>query len=178
MLDIRVVVGELCDASTDGICTSTNPNLALMIGTGGAVRAAGGWSIQEACNVLIADEYSRTGKRYFPIGSAHLTNAGTLPFRGVIHCVASDVFHHTSSDAITSCVHHALSIAQREAWSSLAMPLFGTGHVGFEAARAADALAGALTTWSGRVVQRVVIVTRRREHDAVIREALTRHNAS
>src|SRR5690348_1092439 len=99
-MDITVQVADLCAMDVDGVCTSTNPNLALMIGTGGAMRDQGGRVIQDACARLIRAEFARSGKRYVAVGSAHLTTAGKLPFRGVIHCVASDIFHETSAEAI------------------------------------------------------------------------------
>lgn len=174
MFEVSAIAGDICDVDADGICTSTNPNLALMIGTGGAVRDRGGWAIQDECARLIANERARSGKRYFPPGSAHLTTAGDLPFRGVIHCVASDAFHGTSVETIASCVNNAVSVAEKQGWTTLAMPLFGTGHVAFQPRAAAEAIVAALAACRGSVLQRVVLVARTAEQLEVIEGALAR----
>jgi galactokinase len=129
---------------------------------------------EEACARLVAEEHARSGRRYFPIGSAHLTTAGALPFRGVIHCVASDAFHATSEETIASCVRNALRIADDESWANLAMPLFGTGHAAFQVERATEAMAGVLTRITTRSVQRVVILVRTDEQVAAMTRAVAR----
>ena len=172
-MEITVEAADLCAIGVDGICTSTNPNLALMIGTGGAVRDRGGWAVQEACTTLIEAHYKRTGKRHVPVGSAHLTTAGNLPFRGVIHCVASDAFHETSVHAIAECVRNAVAIADGLAWTSLAMPLFATGHAAFAIDDAARAMVDALVHSSPKSLQRIVIAIRDSRHEAAVKRALT-----
>ena len=141
----------------DAICTSTNPWLSLQAGTGGAVRLFGGHAIQEACDALLAAQEERTGRRHFPTGSAHLTHAGGLGFRGVVHCVAIDAFHGSRDDVITSCVREALALAEREGFEHLAMPTFATGNGRFPLDRAVVAMQAALGAHQGPVVEQVTI---------------------
>ena len=170
MLQVEVTVADLCDVEADGICTSTNPNLALMIGTGGAVRDRGGWVVQQECERLIADEHGRSGHRYFQPGTVHLTTAGQLPFRGVIHCVASDAFHATSAEVIRSCVLNAVALADERKWTTIAMPLFGTGHVAFPVEKSVAAVAGAVADVRTEYLRRIIIATRTEAHrDAMLR---------
>lgn len=171
MRNVFVYAGDICSVPADGICTSTNPHLALMIGTGGAVRDAGGWAVQEACARIIEQESVTSGKKYVPAGSAHLTTAGALPFKGVIHCVASGPFHNTTVELIRTCVRNALAIADAEGWMSVAMPAFGTGHVAFRFTDAIQAMAAEIAATEARHLRCVVIASRER-HQAEILAAL------
>lgn len=174
MLDIDVVTGDLRRAAVDAICTSTNPQLALTIVARGATGSSGGWEIQEECSRIIGEEYVRSGKHQLDVGSAHLTTAGTLPFRGVIHCVASDGSRETSADVIASCVRNALRIADEQKWTSVAMPMFGAGQTRLDDRSCADAMAAAFAAASPQFVKHVVVVTQTRMQSAAMSGALAR----
>ncbi len=121
--------GDIAKAAADAVCTSTNPRLSLMMGTGGSIREHGGFEVLRACEQIVEEERKRSGRNHLPVGSAHLTTAGSLPFKAAIHCVASDATHHLSSpEVIRACVRNALHIAEAKGFSSLAMPVFATGH--------------------------------------------------
>jgi O-acetyl-ADP-ribose deacetylase (regulator of RNase III) len=150
---IELFVGDLLKAPADAICTSTNPWLSLQAGTGGAVRLFGGHTIQEACDGLL----KAAGRRHFPTGTAHLTHAGGLGFRGVVHCVAIDAFHGSSEAVIESCVREALAVAEREGFAHLAMPVFATGNGRFPLGRAVRAMQAALHAHQGTAVEQVSI---------------------
>ena len=162
--------GDLCDANAEALCTSTNPRLSLAMGTGGSVRDRGGHQILRECEEIVEAEYRRSGRRALPAGSAHLTTAGVLPSKVIVHCVASDETHRSSVDIVRSCVRSALARAEEAGCASIAMPLFATGHarVGFDrvVTAMAEALRDAVTT-----VEHVIIVVydRDRADDAVRR---------
>lgn len=160
--EVAVFTGSLTDAPADAICTSTNPRLSLSAGTGGAVRERGGWEIKRACEAILESEQRRSGRPVLPVGSAHVTTAGSLPYRAVIHCVASDAAHHSSAAIVRSCVERALERAAELECRRVAMPLFATGHAALpfdESLRAiAEALRDAVTT-----VDQVTIVVNDRE---------------
>lgn len=128
-MDVSVFIGDIADASADAVCTSTNPRLSLMMGTGGSIRERGGFEVLRACEALLEEERKRSGRSVLPVGSVHVTTAGRLPFKAAIHCVASDATHHLSSpEIIRKCVTNALRAAESRGFSSLAMPVFATGH--------------------------------------------------
>ena len=131
-MKISLFVGDITDVQADAVCTSTNPRLSLMMGTGGAVRERGGFQVLRECEKL-------TGGHSLPAGSAYLTSGGTLPFKAVIHCVASDTSHRSSADIVRLCVTNALARADASGCKTVAMPVFGSGHahVRFEQAFAA-----------------------------------------
>jgi O-acetyl-ADP-ribose deacetylase len=119
---ISLLAGDITDADTDAICTSTNPRLTLVMGTGAAVRGRGGFGILRACEEIVAREGP------LPPGAARVTTAGELPHKIAIHCVASDASHRSSEDVIASCTRNAIARAAESACRSVAMPVFGSGH--------------------------------------------------
>ncbi len=157
-MKVSVWVGDLTEAPAEAICTSTNPRLTLMMGTGGAVRARGGFEVLRACEQIVEAEFRRSGRQGLPVGSAHATTAGTLPYKAVIHCVASNASHLSSPDIIRTSVTNALACADAAGCSTLAMPVFGTGHARVKFDRALVAMAEALRTASTAVEHVIVVV--------------------
>ena len=126
-----IFVGDIADAPAEALCTSTNPRLSLMMGTGASVRARGGPEVMRACEGL--------GPR--TPGSVHVTTAGALPHKAVIHCVASDAAHRSSMAVVGSCVANALAAADAAGCATVAIPILGTGHARLCFADAARAMA-------------------------------------
>lgn len=157
-MKIRLFHGDLVDAPADAICTSTNPRLSLFEGTGGRVREKGGWSILRECEAILDREKEANGQRRAKLASAHLTSAGTLPFRGIIHCVASDSNHKSSSEIVGWCVRNALTVADRAGFKRLAMPVFATGHAHFGFEESLDAMMAALREAASAVEEVVIVV--------------------
>jgi len=102
---VSIFVGDITDVQVDALCTSTNPRLSLVLGTGAAVRGCGGYEILRACEEIVRME------GILPPGSARATTAGSLPHKVVIHCVASDARHQSSDLIVETCVRNALSCA-------------------------------------------------------------------
>ena len=155
---VSLFVGDITAVRADAICTSTNPRLSLVSGTGGAVRDRGGWEIKRACEKLLDRELHASGRRLLPLGSAHATPAGSLPAKIVIHCVASNAFHRSSEELIRACVRNALARADEAGCASVAMPVFGAGHAAFSFERALSAIKHALRDSSSRVEEVVIAV--------------------
>ena len=118
---ITIFAGDIADAPAEAICTSTNPGLTLVMGTGAAVRDRGGFEILRACETLVANGP-------LAAGSVHVTTAGRLPAKAILHCVASDASHHSSPEIVKSCVRQALLRAAELQCRSVAMPVFSAGH--------------------------------------------------
>jgi O-acetyl-ADP-ribose deacetylase len=158
---ISIFPGDLADAPAEALCTSTNPRLSLMMGTGAAVRGRGGFEIFRACEELVAAEHERSGSGILPTGSAHVTTAGSLRCKAIIHCVASDPLHRSSAAVVRACVVNALAHAERLGCRSIALPLFATGHARLEHTESLTAICLALAE-SARAVEQIVVVI----HDA------------
>jgi len=164
-MQITLFAGDVCDVRAEALCTSTNPRLSLMMGTGAAVRGRGGPRILRQCEAIVEAELSRTGKRGLPPGSAHGTTAGDLPAKLVIHCVASDGSHRSSPDIVRSCTRSALAAADAADCATIAMPVFGSGHAGVPFKEALVAMASVLRDVVTEV-RRVFIVVFDRERAA------------
>lgn len=157
MIQLSIFAGDLVDAGTESLCTSTNPHLSLMMGTGAAVRARGGSKVLRACEAIVERERRRTGRDGLPPGSVHATTAGTLPQRLLLHCVASDTAHRSSPEIIKACVTNALAWAQTSGCRSLAMPVFASGHAGENFERATQIIVETLGK-AGPPLEEVVLV--------------------
>ncbi|MCA1733520.1 MAG: macro domain-containing protein [Acidobacteria bacterium] len=146
-MKVSVFAGDIAEAPADAICTSTNPRLSLMMGTGGSVRERGGFAILRECEALLEAEATRSGRDRLPVGSVWVTGAGALPHQAVFHCVASDARARSSDAVIRSCVQKSVAAAIQRGITSVAMPVFATGHahVPFDSALAsiAEGLASA-----------------------------------
>jgi O-acetyl-ADP-ribose deacetylase (regulator of RNase III) len=165
---ISIFVGDIVDVPAEAVCTSTNPRLSLMMGTGAAVREKGGFEILRACEELIEVESRKSGNKFLRAGSAHVTVAGKLPFKAVIHCVASDASHLSSSDIVRTCAKNALIAADHASCRSVAMPVFASGHARVKFDRAVQAMAEAIRD-SQTSVEEVAIVVLERERAEEVR---------
>lgn len=131
-MKISVFAGDVCDVPADALCSSTNPRLSLVMGTGASIRGRGGERILRDCEEIVEAGFQRSGRHGLPAGSAYMTTAGDLPAKIVVHCVASDATHRSSADIIRRCVRNALAVADASGCRSIAMPIFATGHAGFK----------------------------------------------
>lgn len=163
-MQIAAFTGDIADAPAEAVCTSTNPRLSLMMGTGAAVRERGGFEVLRECETL-------RGDRELPAGSAHVTSAGRLPFRAAIHCVACDRTHQSSPNVVAACVRNALARADELGVRSLAMPLFGTGHARMKFDRAIATMLEALRSAETHV-ESVLLVSNDPERAEQIRRAI------
>lgn len=169
-MNISILAGDLTSAHVDALCTSTNPKLTLVMGTGASVRDRGGFEILRQCERIVDAELKSTGRREMPAGSVHVTTAGTLPAKIVIHCVASDASHRSSAAIIKSCVTNALLAAEAKGCRSIAMPVFATGHAGFNFDRAVAIMAEAIRVHPS--IEDVVIVVSSAERAEAARKLI------
>lgn len=156
---VSLFIGDIAETVADAVCTSTNPRLSLMMGTGASIRGRGGYEILRECEAIV----SAAGGE-LPVGSVHVTTAGTLPHKVAIHCVASGNDHRSSGEIIRRCVAGALAAASANGCTSVSMPLFGAGHARIPFARSLAAVLAALKS-TPAPVQDVTIVIQDRERE-------------
>jgi O-acetyl-ADP-ribose deacetylase (regulator of RNase III) len=113
--------GDICDLEVDAIVNAANLSLWMATGVGGAIKRAGGDSI----------EFAAVRQAPVPIGGAIVTPAGTLAAQIVIHAVSLDRDRRTSASIIDSAVRSAFARAREHSISSIAFPALGTGVGGF-----------------------------------------------
>jgi O-acetyl-ADP-ribose deacetylase (regulator of RNase III) len=153
-MNVSIFVGDIADAPAEAICTSTNPRLSLMMGTGASVRERGGFEVLRECEAIVA-----AAGRPLPPGSTHVTSAGKLPAKVIIHCVACDTHHLSSPDIVAVCVKNALARADEARCRSIALPVFATGHARVKFDRAIAAMADALRTAQTSVEEVLIVIS-------------------
>jgi putative ATPase len=115
------VLGNLLDEETDGIVNAANGWLAHGGGVAAAQAAAAG--------PARAGEGGRLVKARGPLptGSAALTTAGRLPFKGVIHAVGPRRGEGREEEQLVSALRAAFEIADDRGWASLSFPAVSAG---------------------------------------------------
>jgi O-acetyl-ADP-ribose deacetylase (regulator of RNase III) len=115
---IRVRQGDITTFEGDAIVNAANTSLQLGVGVAGAIRQAGGPSIQAECD------------RHGPIslGEAAVTGAGKLQARYVIHAalMVSEA-EPVTADVIRRCTEAALRAAAERGVTRLGAPVLGSG---------------------------------------------------
>jgi O-acetyl-ADP-ribose deacetylase (regulator of RNase III) len=140
MAATRVVIisGDLVEQDVDAIVNAANNDLLLGGGVAGAIRRAGGPSIQEEC-----DAHGSVR-----VGEAAITGAGNLRARYVIHAASMSLGGRTTRVSLKSSMDHVFRLAHEHDVDSIAVPAVGTGIAGFpidECARVmAECLHGAM----------------------------------
>jgi O-acetyl-ADP-ribose deacetylase (regulator of RNase III) len=119
--------GDICDLEVDAIVNAANTTLWMATGVGGALKRAGGDSI----------EFAAVRQAPAPLGGAVVTPAGTLAARIVIHAVSLDRDRRTSAATIESAVRSAMARAREAGVTSIAFPALGSGVGGFPLAEGA-----------------------------------------
>ena len=130
---ISVRQGDITAYEGDAIVNAANNHLVLGAGVAGAIRRAGGPSIQEECD------------RHGPIrvGEAAITGAGTLPVRWVIHAAAMGD-EPVTARSIRESTLASLDLAARHGVQRLAFPVLGSGIGGFGFTEAATIMRDAV----------------------------------
>jgi len=139
----RVVQGDLLNQPVEVIVNSWNRNiipwwLLLPQGVSGAIKRRGG--------LAPFRELAKHGP--MPLGTAVLTSAGRLPFRGIIHVAGINMLWRASERSIRDSVRNAMHIAREQEVTSIAFPLIGAGSGGFKTVRAKEILLSELETQS------------------------------
>lgn len=130
-MQAQLIDGDLLDQKVEVIVNAWNRNIIpwwLLIpqGVSGAIKKRGG--------VQPFIEVARAGA--MPLGSAVLTSAGRLPYKGIIHVAGINMFWVATQASIQRSTFSAMQIIEREKFASLAFPIIGGGTGGTGEARA------------------------------------------
>ena len=128
MARIELWNGDICDLEVDAIVNAANLSLWMSTGVGGALKRAGGDSI----------EFAAVRQAPVPLGGAIVTPAGQLAAKAVIHAVSLDRERRTSGPVIDAAVRSAMARAREIGATSIAFPALGTGVGGFPLQEAAQ----------------------------------------
>lgn len=147
----EIVQGDLLDQPVEAIVNPWNRNVIpwwLLLPSGVSGR------IKERAGTGPFRELARHGS--MPLGSAVVTGAGRLGFRGIIHVAGINLLWRATESSLRDSVRNALAAARARGFASVAIPLVGAGSGGMEAERALRILLSALEP--EREPPRVIVV--------------------
>ena len=113
--------GNIVLLDVDAIVNAANRNLILGGGVAGAIRNAGGPSIQEECNTIGPID----------VGEAVMTNAGNLKAKHVIHAAGPVQGEGREDTKLRYATLNSLKIASENKLKDIAFPAISTGIFGF-----------------------------------------------
>ena len=116
-----MVRGNLLEEPVDAIVNAANGHLAHAGGVAGIISRAAGPELQAESDRLVRE------RGPFPTGSAVVTTAGKLPFKGVIHAVGPRQGEGDEEAKLFQALTAALKRAQERGWSSVLFPAVSSG---------------------------------------------------
>ena len=138
---IEVVQGDLTQQHVDAVVNAANSSLLGGGGVDGALHAAAGPALLEACREV----RRRAWPAGLPVGEAVATSAGNLPSRWVIHTVGPDRrAGQTDEPLLAACYARSLDVATSLGAGSVAFPAIGAGVFGWSPAAASRIAVGAV----------------------------------
>jgi O-acetyl-ADP-ribose deacetylase (regulator of RNase III) len=142
---VRAVHGDLTTEEVDAVVNAANSRLAHGGGVAGAISRAGGPTVQEESDRVVAD------RGPVPTGSAAVTGGGDLAARWVVHAVGP-VFHGGPDDErlLRSAVVAALEAAAGVGARSIAFPAISAGIYGYPRQDATRVIAAGVVHWVAR----------------------------
>jgi O-acetyl-ADP-ribose deacetylase len=115
------VQGDLLDEPVDAIVNAANGHLAHGGGVAGIISRAAGPQLQAESDRLVRE------RGPFPTGSAVVTSAGKLPFKGVIHAVGPRQGEGDEETKLVLALVTAFGCAKERGWSSVSFPAVSSG---------------------------------------------------
>ena len=116
-----MVRGNLLDEPVDAIVNAANGHLAHGGGVAGIISRAAGPDLQAESDRLVHEHGP------FPTGSAVVTSAGRLRFKGVIHAVGPRQGEGDEEAKLCRALVAAFTCAKERGWSSVACPAVSSG---------------------------------------------------
>jgi O-acetyl-ADP-ribose deacetylase len=124
---IEIWNGDICDLEVDAIVVPATGSLWMSTGVAGAIKRAGGDSI----------EFAAIRQAPVEAGGAIVTPAGTLAARALIHAISLDGDRRTSTETLQAAVRSAMARAREIGATSVAFPALGSGVGGYPLAEGA-----------------------------------------
>jgi O-acetyl-ADP-ribose deacetylase (regulator of RNase III) len=116
-----VVRGNLLEEPVDAIVNAANSHLAHGGGVAGIISRAAGPELQAESDLLVRKHGP------FPTGSAVVTAAGRLPFKGVIHAVGPRQGEGDEEEKLVRALTAAFLCAKERGWASVSFPAVSSG---------------------------------------------------
>lgn len=151
-MEFQVVQDDITTIDTEVIVNAWNRNiipwfLLITMGVSGAIKKKAGFG---PFNTLL-----KQGP--MPLGSAVLTDAGRLPYKGIIHVAGINMLWRASEFSIRQSVSSAIDICNQHQFKSVAFPVIGAGSGSFDHQQALDILKDQLTLEQSEAQAKIVI---------------------
>lgn len=117
----QVVQGNLLEEPVDAIVNAANGMLAHGGGVAGIIARAAGPALQQESDRIAG------ARGPLPTGSAVITTAGNLPFKGVIHAVGPRYGEGDEEAKLTRALGAAFACARERSWTSVSFPAVSSG---------------------------------------------------
>lgn len=129
---VLLTKGDITAFAGDAIVNAANTRLILGSGVSGAIRVAGGPSIQTECDT----------KSPIPLGEAAVTGAGLITARYIIHAAGMHRGGGVSAESLADATRNSLLRAAELGLATVAFPAIGTGAGGMMMAECARVMVG------------------------------------
>jgi len=116
-----VVRGDLLREPVEAIVNAANGHLAHGGGVAGIIARAAGPALQEESDRIVRERGA------LPSGSAVVTTAGKLPFKGVIHAVGPRQGEGDEETKLFNALNAAFACARQRGWESVSLPAVSSG---------------------------------------------------
>ena len=116
-----VVQGNLLEEPVEAIVNAANRKLAHGGGVAGLIARAAGPALQEDCDRIVRE------RGVLPTGSAVVSTAGRLPFKGVIHAVGPRQGEGDEEAKLMRALAAAFACARECGWDSVSFPAVSSG---------------------------------------------------
>lgn len=169
-VDIEAITGDITRVRVDAIVNAANRLLLGGGGVDGAIHAAAGPALLEACRELRRTTYPQG----LPVGEAAATAAGALPATWVIHTVGPNRnVGETERELLAACFTSSLRLAAELGARSVAFPAIGAGAFGWQMVTVAELATEAVRSAEAAGVERVTFVLTDDRATQLFRLALT-----
>jgi O-acetyl-ADP-ribose deacetylase (regulator of RNase III) len=117
----QVVQGNLLEEPVDAIVNAANGMLAHGGGVAGIIARAAGTALTEESERIVRE------RGVLPTGSAVVTTAGKLSFKGVIHAVGPRQGEGDEEAKLVMALGSAFDLAAGRGWTSVSFPAVSSG---------------------------------------------------
>jgi len=142
--EFLVVRGNLLEEPVDGVVNAANGRLAHGGGVAAILARAAGPALQAESDRVVRQRGT------LPTGSAVLTGAGRLPFKGVVHAIGPRQGEGDEAALLLRALGAAFEQANAAGWNSLAFPAVSSGIFAVPLEICARAYVRAARDWLAR----------------------------
>jgi O-acetyl-ADP-ribose deacetylase (regulator of RNase III) len=140
----EVVRGNLLEEPVDAVVNAANGRLAHGGGVAGILSRAAGPALQEESDRIVRERGT------LPTGSAVVTGAGRLPYKGIVHAVGPRQGEGNEASLLEQALTAAFEQADAAGWTSLSFPAVSSGIFAVPLDRCARAYLRAARAWLRR----------------------------